>query len=279
MIRGIATVLLFLVSSVAVWPAPASSSEENYRRAMSLLLSNSSLTDHGDTAALLQSAAEAGFAPAQTALGTTYERGSLGTPDIQLAIQWYTKAANQGDWIAQLSLGRIFFRGSAVPRDTSAAKRWFAQAAASGDGASALYLGRLYDEGEATTNYPEAARWYRQSAEAGNPFAQERLALLLLKGLFGPSNKQEAYAWLLVAVEFGNQRALQALQSMEGDIGKSGADAARRQALEMRDQVLENIGRNCGRWDGQYADSPTPPPLRSQPSCERLRLGAGAELK
>jgi TPR repeat protein len=243
---------------------------------MSLLLSNASLTDHGDAAALLQSAADAGFAPAQTALATAYEHGSLGTPDIQLAIQWYTRAANQGDWIAQLSLGRILFRGSAVPRDTSAAKRWFVQAAASGDGASALYLGRLYDEGEATTNYPEAAKWYRQSAEAGNPFAQERLALLLLKGLFGPSNKPEAYAWLLVAVEFGNHRALQELQSMESDIGKTGADAARRQALEMRDQILGKIARDCGRWDGQYADSPTPPPLRSQPSCERLKHEAAA---
>jgi TPR repeat protein len=272
MTRRIAVLLFFLTFQVPLFAASAFTPEESYRRAMSLLLANNlNLTDRSEALNLLQSAADRNFAPAQTALGTAYERGTLGTPDVQQAIHWFTKAADQGDWIAQLSLGLIFFKGLTVVRDTSAAKRWFALGAASGDGASAFYLGRLFDEGGgSTTNYPEAIKWYRQAAEAGNPFAQERLAVMLLKGLGAPRNPHEAYVWLLVAVELGNHRALQPLQSMEADLGKTSADNARKLAMELRDRILGSIPRECSGWDGQYADSPTPPPLRSQALCEKV---------
>lgn len=267
--------VLLLVIASALPAVAASSPEETYRKATSLLVGNNpSLTDRSDALNLLQLAAEDGFAPAQTALGTVLEAGALGTQDTQKAIDWYTRAANQGDWIAQLSLGRIYFRGLAVPRDASAARKWFLLAAASGDGVSTYYLGRLSDEGAENPNYQEAAKWYLQAAEAGNPFAQERLARLWLKGLIGSGSKQEAYTWLLVSVELGNSHALGALQSMESDIGKNSADAARREALDIRDRILARQTGPCGTWDGQVAESPIPPPLRLQPSCEMLKTGS-----
>ena len=94
---------------------------------------------------------------------------------------------------------------------------------------------------------------------------------MLLKGLGASRNPQEAYVWLLAAVELGNHRALLQLQSMEGDLGKAGADNARKLAMELRDRILGNIPRECSAWDGQYADSPKPPPLRSQALCEKVR--------
>lgn len=277
MSKRIAAFPLFLTFAVSLFALPPSSPEENYRKAMSLLLGdNVDSMGRTDAVNLLQSAADQGLAPAQTALATAYEQGALVTEDIQRAILWYTKAANQGDWIAQLSLGRIYFRGFSVPQDTAAAKKWFTLAAASGDSISAYYLGRLSDQDAAAANPSEAAKWYRQSAEAGNPFAQERLGRLWLKGLAGSGSRQEAYVWLLVAVELGNQRALEPLQSMESDIGKSGADAARRQALELRDRILAHRQIACGGWEGQYGDSPTPPPLQLQPSCATVRAESAA---
>jgi len=276
--RRIVLLLLFLAFALSVFALPASSPGEKYRKAMSLLVGNNpNLEDRNDAFNLLRSAADQGFAPAQTSLGTAYELGTLSAPDIQRAIDWYTKAANQGDWIAQFSLGRIYFSGVGVPRDATEARKWFAWAAISGDGGSAHYLGRLFDEGEPAADYSQAAKWYRQSAEKGNPFAQERLGQLWLKGLVGSGSRQEAYAWLLVAVEFGNSHALQALQSMESDIGKSGADAARKQALEIRDRILGYRERACGQWDGQYADLPTPPPLELQFSCRTINPGSAAD--
>src|SRR5262249_40045795 len=146
--RRIVLLLLSLAFAFSLSALPTSSPGEKYRKAMSLLLGNNlSLQDRDDALKLLQSAAEEEFAPAQTALGTVYELGTLGSADIQRAIHWYTKAANQGDWIAQFSLGRIYFYGFGVSRDAVATRRWFALAAVSGDGYSAYYLGRLFDEG------------------------------------------------------------------------------------------------------------------------------------
>src|SRR6185312_5634385 len=233
-----------------------------YRHAMSLLIGNNQDTSDQDTALeLLHSSADRGYAPSQTAMGAIYEKGVLRLQDIPQAILWYSKAAAQNDWIAQFSLGRIYFFGKGVARDTSEAKKWFTAASASGDSGSAFFLGLLNEGSQgAPPNYSEAARWYRQSAECGNPFAQEKLAHLLLEGRGVPRNPQEAYAWLLVAAEFGNARVQQQLQSMEFDLGSTGAHAARKQALELRDSILGHQN-GCGEWPGQYAEEPTAPSL------------------
>jgi len=264
----------FLVVSISR-VALAATPEEQYRRAMSLLLAgNNDQTDKNDALNLLRLSADQGYFPAQTALATAYQRGFVVPQDIQQAIAWYKKAANQGDWVAQFSLGRIYFLGDQVARDSSAAKGWLEQAAGDPrDSGASFLLGLLYDEGQGTaTDYRVAARWYRQSADRGNPFAMERLALLLLKGVAGGSglqNKEEAYILLLVAAELGNHRADLQLLSMERDLGKTGSDAARKKALDMRDRVLSYGRQNCGGWEGQFSSTPAPPPLDLQMQCQQ----------
>lgn len=248
----------------------AATPEEQYRGAMSLLLAgNSSTADQSDALNLLRLAADRGYSPAQTALGTIYEHGEGVMQDAQSAIAWYKKAADQGDWIAQFSLGRIYFSGDQAPRDTAAAKKWLEQAAGNPhDSGAAFYLGLLYDEGQGTaTDYPVAQKWYRQSAERGNPFAMEKIALLLLKG--GQKDKEEAYIFLLVAAEFGNHHADPQLLSMEQDLGKTGSGVARTRALEIRNRVQAFTQQNCGSWEGQYGSAPVAPPLSLQLPCQR----------
>jgi len=102
---------------------------EQYRNAMSLLIANDSQADQNDALNQLRLAADQGYAPAQSALGTLYQQGFIVAQDVPTAIAWYKKAADQGDWIAQFSLGRIYFLGGPVPRDTAASRKWFEQAA------------------------------------------------------------------------------------------------------------------------------------------------------
>jgi TPR repeat protein len=245
--------------------------EDQYRHAMSLLLAdNPNQSDRDQAVALLRAAASRNYAPAETALGTIYQQGILVTQDVGQAVAWYRKAADQRDWIAQFSLGRIYFLGLGTAVDTTAAKKWFTQAADAGDSGSAFFLGLLNDR-DSAPDYVSAAKWYRFAAERGNPFAQERLARLLREGLGVKQDRQEAYAWLLVSVEFGNDQAREKLSAMEGDLGKSGSDAARKQALEMRERILGYTRNDCAAWDGQYGESPTAPPLNSQLSCQRIK--------
>jgi TPR repeat protein len=247
--------------------------EDQYRLAMSLLLAdNPNQSDRDQAVALLRAAASRNYAPAETALGTIYQQGILVTKEASQAILFYRKAADQGDWIAQFSLGRIYFLGLGTATDTAAAKKWFTQAVGAGDSGSAFFLGLLNDHDLGNPpDYVDAARWYRFAAERGNPFAQERLARLLLEGRGVKQNRQEGYAWLLMAVEFGNDQARKKLSAMEGDLGKLGSDAARKQALEMRERILGYTRNDCAAWDGQYGESPTAPPLNSQLSCQRIK--------
>ena len=249
-------------------PRPAAA-QDQYRQAMSLLLAgNSNQSDLDQAVELLRRAALQNYAPAQAALGAIYQEGTVISPDIGQAILWYGKAAGQGDWIAQFSLGRIYFLGLGTARDTLAAKKWFSQAAAAGDSGSAFFLGVLNDRDQASPDYVEAARWYRLSAEKGNPYAQERLARLLMEGLGVKQNQLEAYTWLLVAAEFGNDQAQAKLPAMESNLGKIQVDQARKKALELRESILPHTRIDCAGWSGQYGDSPTAPPLSSHLSCQ-----------
>lgn len=270
---GVLVLVVLVLCARKSYSAPATP-QGQYKQAIGLLLGNNTSTQDQDEALrLLRLAADQGYIPAATGLGTVYESGSLVTKDIPQAIVWYTKSAEQGDWIAQLSLGRLYFLGDGISRDTTTAKKWLQQAAASGDGGAAFYLGLLNDAGQGTTtNYAEAARWYKQAAEAGNPFAQQALASLLLRGQGVPRDLQQAYVWLLVASEFGNHEVNTQLQSMEADLGKTGADAARQQAVTVHDQIAQNrAGNECNGWPGQYSQSPTAPPLLLQSSCDKTR--------
>ena len=263
--------LVAAVSLISQEPKPAAA-QDQYRQAMSLLLGgNPNLTDRDQAVMLLRAAALQNYVPAETALGTIYQEGILTTADADQAIHWYLKAADAGDWIAQFSLGRIYFLGVVTARDTNTAKKWFSKAADTGDSGSAFFLGALNDRDSNSPDYLEAAKWYRFSAERGNPFAQERLARLLLEGLGVKQNRQEAYMWLLVAAESGNNQAQTKLSSMEDDLGKPAADAVRKQALEMHERILVRTQTDCAAWDGQYGDAPTPPPLSTQPSCQHIK--------
>ena len=270
---GVLVLVLLVLPVQKIYSAPPVAREQ-YKQAISLLLgNNTSTSDQDEALRLLRAAADQSYFPAETGLGTVYENGSLIAKDIPQAIRWYTRAAEQGDWIAQLSLGRLYFVGDGISRDTTMAKKWLQQAAASGDSGSAFYLGLLNDAGQGTiTNYAEAARWYKQAAEAGNPFAQQALASLLLRGQGVQRDAQQAYVWLLVAYEFGNHEVNPQLKSMEADLGKTGADAARQQAVTLHDQIAQiRAGNECNGWPGQYSQSPTPPPLLLQSACEKVR--------
>jgi TPR repeat protein len=186
-------------------------------------------------------------------------------------VEWFTKAAERGDWIAQLALGRIYFTGDGVPQDSSRARQWLFRATDSGDGVSAYLLGLLYDGRlGGLTDRAEAAKWYRQSAETGNPYAQEKLANLLMKGLGVGKDQKEAYVWLLVAVEFGNSGAASRLNSIESDLGATAAKSAREQAAELRRNILARRAKEpCSGWPGQYDLRPSPPPMSYLQVCEK----------
>jgi len=63
--------------------------------------------------------------------------------DIEQALEWYEKAADQGLPEAQTALGDLYAAGHGVAPDRDAARVWFEKAAAQGFAAAAAKLAAL----------------------------------------------------------------------------------------------------------------------------------------
>jgi len=68
-----------------------------------------------------------------------YEKG-LGVPqDYRKALEWYTKAAKQGNMNGQMNLGLMYEHGRAVKQDYAAAYDWYQKAAQQGNADAASH--------------------------------------------------------------------------------------------------------------------------------------------
>ncbi|MGU9956133.1 MAG: tetratricopeptide repeat protein [Arenicellales bacterium WSBS_2016_MAG_OTU3] len=63
-------------------------------------------------------------------------------------MQWYSKAAEQGDAGAQFSLGWMYASGQGVTQDYKAAVQWFSKAAQQGHASAQNKLGVMYAIGQ-----------------------------------------------------------------------------------------------------------------------------------
>lgn len=91
-----------------------------------------------------QEAADLGLVIAWQDLGVFYQEGRGGLEaQPEVALEWFRKAANQGDDNAMASLGRAYALGLGTPRDIELAKLWYGRASATGNEQAARQLEAL----------------------------------------------------------------------------------------------------------------------------------------
>ena len=95
--------------------------------------------------------AKEGDPEAQTYVGEIYEKGLGLEPDLEVAVDWYSKAADQGDSRAQINLGFLYESGLGVERDLTKAMNYY----------------------RAASGFSEAKLEYVTSIEAANRKAQK----------------------------------------------------------------------------------------------------------
>lgn len=113
--------------------------------------------DNAAAALWFRKAAEQGYAPAQSNLGTAHLYGRGVTQDDTEAVAWFRKAADQGDAIVEFLLGNLYANGKDVPQDCSEAMIWFQRAAEQGHPVAKLFLGVM--------NYVRAHMWFSLAAQ------------------------------------------------------------------------------------------------------------------
>jgi TPR repeat protein len=145
--------------------------------------------------------ARLGSAEAQLALGERLAAGDGVEKDLDEALVWLEKAAEDGSVPAQMRLVALYGERGA-PEDAARAEHWLRAAAEAGDGrAQAELAERILAAGG---DDAEAAKWIARSAEAGDPRGLVAQAQRLARE---PGNDAEVLALLTRAAEQGDPDA------------------------------------------------------------------------
>ena len=145
---------------------------------------------------------------AEVKLGTMYRYGWGAPADSAKAIDWYRKAADQGDATGEENLGEMYYQGNGVPQDYLQAGQWFGKAGGQGEPWAEYYLGLMHSGGQGfQQDYQVAVNWYRKSVEQGNSWAQNDLGNMYASGQGVPQDYGEAVKLLLLAANQSNSTA------------------------------------------------------------------------
>jgi TPR repeat protein len=118
--------------------------------------------------------------------------------------------AERGDATAELNLGVMFLKAQGTPRDLDQALAWFRKSAEQGKPEAQSYLDWMYAYWNVTPNPTEAAKWakaaavqFKKAAELGDAWAQFNLACAYDNGDGVPKDEAEAVKWMRKAADQG----------------------------------------------------------------------------
>jgi TPR repeat protein len=123
-------------------------------------------------------------------------------------VQWYRKAAEQGDSVAQYAMGNFYAEGRGVTNDMVQAIQWWKKAADQKQVDAQATLGQLYlvrsvEHGTNYLNFPEGFRLSRLAADQGSAVAMNNLGVAFENGIGVKSDLVEAACWYRPAAEQG----------------------------------------------------------------------------
>lgn len=174
---------------------------------------------------------------AQTNCGAMFYDGAVVEQDDDIALQWFTKAAEQKHPEALVYLGMMHWRERGVKNQQYKAEQYFKQAAELGSDEACVHLAGMYYLGEAGVpkNEAEALKWFNKakgavdaeagdatlgsssknnvtgfirSANMGSSEAQYLLALFYERGLNVKKDLKESVKWCTLAANNGHVKAM-----------------------------------------------------------------------
>ena len=103
-----------------------------------------------------------------------YESGRGVPTDYGEAMEWYLKAANQGNALAQHNIGSLYFNGYGVYKVDKTVVEWYMKSASQGLPLAQNSLGAMYVKGFGVKKDPnKGLEWILKAAEQGLKGAQE----------------------------------------------------------------------------------------------------------
>jgi TPR repeat protein len=119
---------------------------------------------------LLIEAGERGSVEAQRDLGASFATGDwIGGKDEAKAVEWYTKAAEQGHALSQYDLGFMLLLGEGTAQDTLKGMEWLNQAGEQGNLSACGLLADIYSQGmfDVGIDVEKARYWEEMCSKKG----------------------------------------------------------------------------------------------------------------
>lgn len=156
--------------------------------------------------------------------------------------------AERGDIVAQFNLGECYFKGHGVEENLEQAVSWFRKAAEQGYPAAQYQLGRYYCSG-VEMNFGQAVSWFRKAAEQGYVDAQYQMGQCYEYGFFGvEKDLEQAVNWYgKAAKQEGYGFAQDDAKRIQAEINKAAIINAGLQALDL---VSSFQDMKKGFWKG-----------------------------
>jgi len=152
-----------------------------------------------------------GDADAQAMVAYMLENAEGCESNLEEAIEWYKKAADQGQPIAHFNLGQILRSGKGGTVDESAAFNHFIfmKAAHAGNLHAMFEVAQMLEYGVGTPKSLErAATWYETAAKYGHTEAQNSIGAMYQEGYGVPQDYAKAFEWYEKAANEGHPRAM-----------------------------------------------------------------------
>lgn len=130
----------------------------------------------------------------------------------QVDINTLQQSAEAGDAYAQLNLGAAYDNGIGVERNLEKALLWYEKAAEQGVAEAQFNLAHLLVSEELSA--VAAAEWMRKAADQGMTDAQYLMGVIYAEGLGVEMNRDEARIWLQKAIDKGHAEAKNFLMNM-----------------------------------------------------------------
>lgn len=127
------------------------------------------------------------------------------------ALIWFKKAADQGDIEAQLYCAGAYLFGVGTSKNLGLADRYLISAAKAGDGLAQFALAENFLNGRSAQNKKVGLVWLRKAAEKNHPAALVKLSQLLREGKWVPLDTNQAKTLLDSAAQQNYTPALRVL--------------------------------------------------------------------
>jgi TPR repeat protein len=166
-------------------------------------------------------------------IGDMYQKGGELPQNSEKAVNWYSKAAEDGGPRVQVKLAFLLLRGQSGTSNYAEVHRLCEKAADSHYPLGAYCLGQLYEQGVGVKrDLPKAAKWFTEAANAGLAAATLRLGKMYWQGEGVKQDKIAAYEFIYLASTSDLPEAKQERERVEKELTPKEIEKGKTKASE-----------------------------------------------